>query len=135
MQPFEHPLLLARQVGEDAMQKQRGLVEEPLRRFDALHHHAARQRMQLRVLLCWEFAARKHDNGNVSQLVILADVVEDLEPWHIRQPQVEHHAVAGVLAHGGQRRLAGIGNHDFQIVVAEKFGDAQLLRRVVFNDE
>jgi hypothetical protein len=36
VQPLEHLSLLGRKIGDHAMQKQRGLVEQPFRRFDAL---------------------------------------------------------------------------------------------------
>ena len=42
VQPLEHALLFGGQVGDDAVQEQRGLVEQPLRRFDALDDDAAR---------------------------------------------------------------------------------------------
>ena len=48
VQPLEHLLLLGRQVGDDAVQEERGLVEQPLGRLDALDHDAARERVQLR---------------------------------------------------------------------------------------
>ena len=51
VEPLQHALLLGRQVGDHAVQEQRGLVEQPLRRFDALDHDAARHGVQLRVLL------------------------------------------------------------------------------------
>ena len=51
VQPLEHPLLVRRQVGDDAVQEQRGLVEQPLGRFDALDDDAARHRVQACVFL------------------------------------------------------------------------------------
>jgi hypothetical protein len=48
---LEHALLLGRQVGDDAMQEQRGFVEQTLGRFDPLHHDAACHGVQLGVFL------------------------------------------------------------------------------------
>ena len=44
VQALDHALLLGRQVGDDAVQEQRGLVEQPLGRLDALDDDAARHR-------------------------------------------------------------------------------------------
>ena len=51
VEPLEHALLLGRQVGDDAMQEQRGFVEQTLGRFDPLHHDAACHGVQLGVFL------------------------------------------------------------------------------------
>ena len=94
VQPLQHALLLRRQVGDDAVQEQRGLVEQPLGRFDALHHDAARHGVQLRVLL--GATARVPVNtttGTSRQRVVVADLLQHLEAGHVGQPQIEHHAV------------------------------------------
>ena len=49
VQPLQHALLGIGQIGNHAMQEQRGLVEQALGGFDALHHDAARHGVQLRV--------------------------------------------------------------------------------------
>jgi len=51
IEPFEHLLFLGRKIRDDAMQEQRGFIEQPLRRFDALHHDAARDGVKLSVFL------------------------------------------------------------------------------------
>ena len=50
MQSIEHLLLFRRKVGDDAMQEERGFVEQPLGRLNALHDHAARQGVQAGIL-------------------------------------------------------------------------------------
>ena len=40
VQPLEHLPLGLRQVGDDAVQEERGLVEQPLRRLHVLEHDA-----------------------------------------------------------------------------------------------
>ena len=48
VQPLEHRLLLRRQVGDDAVQEQRGLVEQPLGRLHVLQHDALGHRLEPR---------------------------------------------------------------------------------------
>ena len=59
-------LLLGRQVGDHAVQEERGLVEQPLGRLDALDHDAARERVQPRVLLGRELLAGEDDDRQVA---------------------------------------------------------------------
>ena len=98
VQPLEHALLLGRQVGDDAVQEQRGLVEQPLGRLDALDHDAARHGVQLGVLLGRQLAAGEHHHRHVATAVVVAHALQHLEARHVGQPQVEHDAVAGSAA-------------------------------------
>ncbi len=66
-QPLQHALLLGRQIGHHAVQEQRGFVEQPLGRFHALDHDAARHGVQLGVLLRRQLAAGEHHHRNVRQ--------------------------------------------------------------------
>ena len=70
------------------------------------------------------------DSGDV-----LADAFEHIEARHVRQPEIEHDAVARLVAQDGQRLLAGAGGDDLDVVVAEQFADAHLLGLVVLDDE
>ena len=63
------------------------------------------------------------------------DALEHLEARHVGQPQVEHHAVAGLLRERGERRRAGVGGDDVDVVVAEQLADAHLLGGVVLDDQ
>ena len=67
VQPLQHALLLGRQVGDHAVQEQRRLVEQPLGRFDALDHDAARHGVQLRILFGRQLAAGEHDDRQVGE--------------------------------------------------------------------
>ena len=67
VQPLEHALLFGRQFGDDAVQEQRGFIQQTFRRFDALDHDAARHGVQLRILLGRQFAAGEHHHRNVRQ--------------------------------------------------------------------
>ena len=44
VQPLEHGLFLGRQIGDDAVEEERGLVQQPLGRLDVLQHDALRHR-------------------------------------------------------------------------------------------
>ncbi len=103
VQPLDHALLVVRQVGDDAVQEQRGFVEQPLRRFDPLDDDAARHRVQLRILLGRQFAAGEDDDRQVGERRVVAHLFEQFEAGHVGQPQVEHDAVGARLA---QRRRA-----------------------------
>ena len=119
-QPVEHSLLLLRQFGDDPVQEQRRFVEQALRRLDALDHDAARHRVQLRVLLGGQLAPGEHHHGNVRERNIVADLLEHVEAGHIRQPEIEHDAIARLVAEDRQRVLALAGGDDLDVVVAEQ---------------
>ena len=77
----------------------------------------------------------KTTTGTSRQPLVLADALEHLEAGHVRQAKIEHHAVARLLGERRQRRGAAVGRHDVEVVVTEQLLDAQLLRRVVLDDE
>ena len=57
------------------------------------------------------------------------------KPGHVRQFEVENDAVIVRFAQRFQRGGAGFGGNDLDIVVAEQFGDAHPLGRIVFHDQ
>ena len=77
----------------------------------------------------------KTTTGRSDRPAFLADPLQHLESGHVRQPEIEHDAVTGLLGEGGQRRGTAVGGHDIQIVVTQQFLDAQLLRRIILDDE
>ena len=103
VEPLQHALLFGRQIGDDAVQEQRGLIQQPLRRFHALDDDAARHGVQTA-------RPRSADNsrpvntttGTSARRLVAAHAFKHLEARHVRQAQVEHDAVAG-LAHAGYR--------------------------------
>ena len=80
--------------------------------------------MKLRIFFGGQFPSSEYDDGNVGQPVVVADLVQHLEPAHVGQPQVQHHAIAGVIAQRRERAGAGIGNDDLDVVVVEELPDA-----------
>ena len=65
----------------------------------------------------------------------MANAVEHFETAHVRQPQIEHDAVARVFAQGGKRAGAGARCDDLDVVMIEQLPDAHLFRRIVLDDE
>ena len=55
------------QVGDDAVQEQRGLVEQPLGRLHVLEHDALGHRSQPRLLVGRQLLAGEHDDRHVAQ--------------------------------------------------------------------
>ena len=135
MQPLQHALLLGRQFGDDAVQEERRLVEQPLGQFDALDHDAARDGVELRVLLGRELAAGEDDDRQVGKARILAHLLQQVEARHVGEPEVEHDAIDGLGAELGQGLAAGLDRDDVDVVMAEKLGDAHALGRVVLDHE
>ena len=50
VEPLQHALLFGRQIADDAMQEERGLIEQPFRRFNAFDHDAACHGVKLGIL-------------------------------------------------------------------------------------
>ena len=86
-------LLLRRQVGDDAVQEQRGLVQQPLGRLHVLEHDALGHRLEPRLLLGGQVLAGEDDDGHVGQRRLGVHLLQQLEAGHVGQAQVEHHAV------------------------------------------
>ena len=99
VQPLEHRLLLRRQVGDDAVQEQRRLVEQPLGRLHVLQDDALGHRLELRLLVGGQLLAGEDDHGHVGQRRLGVHLLEQLEAGHVGQAQVEHHAVERLVAH------------------------------------
>ena len=133
---LQHPLLFDRQFRDHAVQEQRGFVEQPFRRFHALHHDAARHGVQFRILLGRKFPPGEHDHGHVGQPVVIADPVEHLEAAHVGQPAGRaRRSRRGLSRSVGERAGAGVGGHDLDVVVVEQFRDAHLLGGIVLDDQ
>ena len=59
-------LLFLGQIGDDAMQEERGFVEQALGRFDVLDDDAAREHVQPGVLFRREVLAGEDDDGQLA---------------------------------------------------------------------
>ena len=135
VQPFEHALLVLRQIGDDAVQEQGRLVEQTLRRLDAFHHDAARHGVKLRILLRRKLAAGEDHHGNVGNLRFGLDGLQNVEAGHVRQAKIENHAIDVAGPQKIERLAARAGGNDLDVVVAEQRRNADLLGFVVLHDE
>ena len=91
--------------------------------------------MEAGVFLRAQFAAGEYDNRHFRQRVVGAQFFQHFKAGHVGQTQIEYHAVGGLTAQGIECLASGAGGFDLDVVIAEQFGDAHLLGRVVFNDE
>src|SRR6516225_1569745 len=135
VQLLQHSLLLGGQFRDDPVQEQRGFVEQPLGRFHALDHDAPRHGVEFRIFFSRELSTGEDDDGNIRQITIIANPIEDLEPAHVRKAQVEYDTVTRALAQDRKGGSTGIGCNDFDIVVVQKFADRELLGGIVLDNE
>ena len=135
MQPFEHSLLLRRQIGDDAVQEERGLVQQSLRRLDVFQDDALGHRLESRLLIGGEILAGEDDHGDIRQSRLGMDFLQQFEAGHVGQSQVEHHAVERLVEHRLQRLAAGGDGHRLDVFVAQQFDDGLPLDVVVLDDQ
>ena len=118
------------------MQEQRGLVEQPLGRLDALDDDAARERVQLRVLLRRQLASGEDHHRHIRQrrrssLMRSSTSKPDMSGSR-RSSTTQSHGCS-LRAASAAAPVSAVD--DVDIVVPEQLPDAQLLGRVVLDDE
>ena len=104
---LQHPPLRLRQVGGDPVEEQRGLVQQPLGRARVLDHHRLGQPPKLGLLPLGELLAGVDDGRQLAQADLTLDPGDELEAGHVRQAEVEHHAVERLALQRLERLLAG----------------------------
>ena len=80
-----------------------------------------------------EFAAGEHHHGYVAEGLVVANLLEHFEAGHVGELQIQHHAVRGIFAKHGEGIRAGFGGGNFDVLVAQEFGDALALGFVVLD--
>ena len=136
VQVLDHVLLRLGQVRDDPVQEQRGLIEQPLRRAHALEHDALGLLAQLALLGLRKLAAREHDDRGLPQLRILLNLGQQVEARHVRQPQIQHHAVEGGCSRISSRAAAPVPAGVISTsLCAEQLRDAHLLGRIILHHE
>ena len=90
--------------------------------------------MQACILFRCKFLACEDHYWQVLHLGIFAEVFEDVEAAHIRQPQVEHDAVERFLPYQFERFASGGRDNDINILVPQQLSNAELLSRIVFHN-
>ena len=88
-----------------------------------------------RVFLRRQFPAGEYDNRQFGEFAVFADALQHIEAGHIRQFEIENHAIVRRLAQCLESRSAGIDGDDLDIVVTEQFGDAHALGCIVFHHQ
>jgi hypothetical protein len=83
VQPLQHALLFGRQVGDDAVQEESGLVQQAFGRLHAFHDNAARHPMKPGIFFRTEFSSGEHDNRHVGQPFVSCKLFQHLEPCHV----------------------------------------------------
>src|SRR5262249_5864818 len=134
-QAVEHLLFLCWQLGDDAMEEDRGLVEQSLRRFDAFDDDAAGHSTKLSLFFRGELTPGEYHDGHITQGRIGAHLAQNFEARHVRQAEVEYDTVAGFPPHCRESIAACAGGDNLDIIMAEEFGHRKLLGGVVLDDD
>ena len=123
MQPLEHGLFLLRQIRDDAMEEEGGLIKQPLGGLDVLEDDALGHRLELRLFLGRQLLASKDHHRHVRQRRFSVHFFEELEAGHVGQAEVEHNAVEGLVEHRLQGRVPGRDGHHLDIFIAKQLND------------
>ena len=69
VQPLEHHLLFLGQIGDDAVEEERGLVQEPFGRLDVLQDDALGHGLEPDLIVVGQILAGEDDDGQVLQVL------------------------------------------------------------------
>ena len=116
MQPLKHALLLRRKIRNHAMQEERRLIQQTLRRLNVLYDNAARQCPQPRILIRRQLLACKHHDRKLNERGRLLHPLQHLDSGHVRQSKVQNHAVERLLLDLCQRIFAGIDDRNVDVL-------------------
>ena len=119
------------------MEEERRLVEQPLRRAGVLDDDRLGEALQLRLLALRELLRGVDDHGQVARRLLALHLLEEREAGHLRQPEVEDHAVERrLLVERRECLLGGADGDDLDVAVAaHELDDRPALRLVVVDDE
>jgi hypothetical protein len=113
-----------------------GFLEQMLQRTDIpLHDDRTGHAPQELFVVRFKFQASVHDHRVFPQAEFLFQRFEDLDAGHVRQIQIEHHAVEVPAFQGGQRLFARGDCRDSGVGIGQQFDDAVALNIIVFDDE
>ena len=133
---LEHAPLRLRQPRLDAVEEERRLVEQPLRRARVLDDDRLGVLLQPRLLAARELLARVDDHRQPRVALVLLQLLEQLEARRLRQLQVEHHAVERRCAELLERLVARADRGHLDVVAAADELDERVpLVVVVLDDE
>ena len=123
-------------IGDHAMQEQRRFVQQPFRRFHALDHDAARQRVQAGIFFGRQFLAGEDDDRQIAQTPECRAGVPAPRsrtcPAGARSSTTQSKDCSS-SASSASAPVATTG--DVDVVVTQQFANAQLLGGIVFDDQ
>jgi hypothetical protein len=129
VEAFEHTLLRGRKIGDDAVQEERRLVEQPLGRLHAFQNDALRHLAQLRFFVLRELATGENDDRISRSCGSFCTSRSSSNPEMSGQPQVEHDAVEVRSRMSCERFGSGAHRSDLDVVVPDQLLDAHALGR------
>ncbi len=117
------------------MQKECHFVQQALRRARALDDDRARVFAQLGFFIAGQVAPGVDDHRRERADVLGGHALEQLVAEHVRQLEVDDHAVVDVGAQQVQGRLGEADVGDLDVIVADQAGNAVALQVVVFHQQ
>src|SRR3954449_10417957 len=103
--------------------------------LDKIDDDRFRVALKARLLAPGERLARVDDHRHVAVALVVLDALEQREAGLLRQLEVEHDAVVAGVVEPFERRLAGLGGLDLDVLAADQRGDAAPLGVVVVDHE
>ena len=98
------------------MEEQRGLVQQPLGRAGVLDDDRLGEALQLRLFASRQLLARVDDHRDRRVPLVLLQPLEQVEARHLRELEVEHHAVEALALERLERFLARANRGHVDIV-------------------
>ena len=123
------------QIGDHAVQEQRRLIEQSLRRLHPLETMLLALR---RSSLCSASVSSRPVNTTIGislHSAVQLHPIEQLEAGHVGQAQIEHDAVETALPSSSSASAPVPAERDCDVVVIEQLADAQLFRRIVLDHQ
>ena len=117
------------------MEEQRGLVQESFGGRHPLDDDGLSDPLDPALFFRRQLPARVHDDRQVSKARIFLDLIQHLEPGHVRKAQVEHHAVKLLGPQGREGFRPGRNGGRMDLTVPDQFHDAVALGLVVIHHE
>ena len=123
------------QGGLQPVQEQRRLVEQPFVGAFGLEDDAVGVLAQPRFLVAGQVLAGVDHHRHRLVGVVAVQPLEQFEAAHVRQGQVQNHAVVDGFTEGFQRRLAAGDGGDLHALLVEQLADAFMLDGAVLHHQ
>ena len=122
---LEHPAFLRRQVALDAVEEQRGFVEQPVRRFHVLDDDCFRQAPELGFLFLRQILAGIDDDRDLRQPWAGFHAFEQLEAGHVVQSEIQNQAIEVLRLERGHGFRAACHRRRLDVAIADQFDNAR----------